>query len=126
MHYLISFLFCINHFCSDYRFQRCGLTCCFFVQYLCSLCFSIRTHSGFMVSSLFSFKNIRLSIALFLLRFVILLTLIGSKTTQSWVCCISVCASAITFSTIFLCLVSSCTFSESCKISCCTFQLSHY
>ena len=55
-----------------------------------------------MVLSLFLFNKIRISIALFLSSFVILLTLIDSKTTQSWRCCIYLCAAAIPFYPDFL------------------------
>ena len=41
------FLFCVYHSCSDDRFQRCGLTCCFFAQIVRLLCATIGTHSGF-------------------------------------------------------------------------------
>ena len=54
-----------------------------------------------MVSSLFLFKKIILSIALFLSNFVILLTLIGSKITQSWRCRTSFCAEVVPFLQIY-------------------------
>ena len=55
-----------------------------------------------MFSSLFFFNKIRISIALFLSSFIILLALIGLKKTRSCICQIYLCAAAITFPPNFL------------------------
>ena len=125
-HHHDSFLFCVNHFCSDYICRRCGPTCCFFARDIRSLRASISTHSGFYgFVSIFIQENHNFHRS-FISSFVIFLALIGSKKPdhgvvvffQAWQRCL--------FLWISLCLVSSCMFVERCNLASYTLQLGKY
>ena len=76
-----------------------------------------------MVLYLFPSKKTRFSISLFLLSFVILFTLIGSKTTLSWSCFVLYAPQKYLYLEIYWLLVSICMFAETCKPASHWFQL---
>ena len=108
----------MNHSCSEYSFQICCQNCPFFTKNVRSLSATSGTQYGFNIFvSLIVQENQTSHFYFFSSILVTSLMPIGSKTTRSCSCNISLCMAAISFSEKLLCLVSNCMFADNCKLA---------